>query len=804
LRPVGTTNKKGEFKPVKCKAEVELIEPSVFATSISAVVKNLPVALEPLRPTVAPGLNDDLTSHLPPSVPSFAEEVANRCAQVAAMRDTQGDVNYEHWRGVIGIIKHCEEGFEVAVEWSARRAETGHTQNDVRTRFDTWSSGPTTCEFFSKCNPKGCEGCPSLGKIKSPIMLGRSVPEPKVEVIETVVDGATIDVEIPELPRGYGHDAGTMCRYLKDKDDIMHAFSFATNLFYPIYRVRKESGEFGLIMRMHLPDSRTRDFDIDTSLLASPQKLVEGLAKYELMPTNNKDASMHLTAYVRDSLEKLKREAEEINTMTSFGWKDDFQSFLIGDRLYHSDGTLRRVLVGGYAQDKTNAFPPPRGTAEGYASALNFMYARPGMEHRQYAIGSGFGSVLSPFSDSLYRGLLVAVTGGDTSKGKTTLCRAALYAFGDADEMSIKREQGATANARSAQMGTYQNIPLLFDEFTHIDPEEFSKLAYTVSLGEERGRLTTGKGPGTRFAESMKWALSPYITANINMHALLSAHMGNSQAEAVRVIEIKIDQYAMSDITGSDVTYATKQMQLNMGSAGDMYLRYVVAHRDEVMQLMAKWGRRIEQDVPDVKYRFYRYHLSCTMAATEVTNKLGITQFDLEGMYAFAVKLFHELAQSVAESNTMTPEDALNAMINELSPRIVSSVEYRDARDGRGPESVKRINGVLAGRYISGSPNVKSTLAGRLYISRKEAADWCSKQRVELKNITDYAASIGVLIPLKEKFTLGRGTDIKSGNITCICIDQNKLESLVGKELVTKLTMHTGGKRGDDLHAEAS
>jgi len=801
LRPVGTLNKKREGKPVSVAKTCELIDPAVFAAAISALIADVPKKSEP--PKIAVDLNDDLTSHLAPSIPAYAEEVANRCAQVAEMRDTEGDVNYEHWRGVIGIIKHCEEGIDLAIKWSAKRAETGHSQNDVQTRYDTWNSGPTTCEHFSKCNPKGCEGCPSAGKIKSPIMLGRVVPEPKVEVVEAKVDGTVVGVEVPELPKGYGFDAGVMCRFMKDKDDIMHAFAFAANLFYPTHRVCKETGEFSLLMRMHLPDNRTRDFEIDTSTLASRQKLIEALAKYELIPTNNKDAEMHLTAYVRDSLEKLKREAEEINTMTSFGWKNDFQSFLIGDRLYHSDGTVRRVLVGGYAKDKSKAFPAPRGTMEQYAKALNFMYNRPGMEYRQYVVASGFGSVLTPLSDSLYRGLLVAVIGGDTSKGKTTLCRTALYAFGNADEMSLKREEGATQNARNALMGTYQNIPLLMDELTHIDAQEFSKLAYTVSLGEERERLTTGKGAGTRFAEKMSWALSPYVTANTDLHALLAAAQGNTQAEAVRMIQINIDRYAMNDIKASDVQYATKQMELNMGSAGDVYLRYVVTHRDEALELMNKWGRRIEDDVPDVKFRYYRFHLTCTMAATEITNHLGITQFNLESMYQYAVELFRELETVVKEQNSMSPEDALNAMINELSPRIISTVEYRDGRDGRGPELTRRIVGMVAGRFISGSPNVKTDLAGRLYISRKEASEWCHKQRLDLKAILDYAQSIGIYVPLKEKFTLGRGTEYKTGNVTCICIDYSKLEGFVGGDLVSKFTVHQG-KKGDSLQSQSA
>src|SRR4029077_16718659 len=82
----------------------------------------------------APGINDDLVS-TPPRMESSALEAAQHCSQPAFMRDTKGDVSYEHWRGVIGIIKHCTEGIALAREWSEDRAATGHTQNDVLTRF---------------------------------------------------------------------------------------------------------------------------------------------------------------------------------------------------------------------------------------------------------------------------------------------------------------------------------------------------------------------------------------------------------------------------------------------------------------------------------------------------------------------------------------------------------------------------------------------------------------------------------------------------------------------------------------------
>jgi hypothetical protein len=115
LRPVGSTNKKKELKTVVAKNSVEAITPEKFVEALKSV--DLPKQ----EPQKKVDINDDLIAHAPVSVPSFAEVISEKCAQVGVMRDTLGDVNYEHWRGVIGIIKHCEEGIEKAREWSAKR-----------------------------------------------------------------------------------------------------------------------------------------------------------------------------------------------------------------------------------------------------------------------------------------------------------------------------------------------------------------------------------------------------------------------------------------------------------------------------------------------------------------------------------------------------------------------------------------------------------------------------------------------------------------------------------------------------------
>lgn len=789
LRPVGSFHKKGEPKEVVCKRTIEPIDPRAFNTVLSRLVKDIAVP-KPINKQAIEA-NDDLLAHVAPinNIPSSAVEIAAKCNQVAEMRDMHGDVGYDHWRGVIGIIKHCTEGDALAHEWSSGYEH--YTYESTQAKLDTWTTPPPTCEFFSKCNPKGCEGCSHQGKIKTPMVLGRVVEQQTDLVVEAKVDGQTMAVEIPEFPKNYKFNGGSMVRYMQDKDDIWHEFPFSPNLFYPIHRIRKEDGEFSIGIRMHLPDNRTRDFALDTSLLASPQKLMDGLGKYELFALTTKDAPNHMTAYLREYLEKLKAEAEELNTMTSFGWKDNFNSFLIGDRLYHRDGTVRKVLTGGYAKDKEASFPPPRGTVKGYADAIDFLYNHKGLEYRQYVIGSVFGSVLTPLGDSLYKGLLLAITGSSTSKGKTTLCHAGLYAFGDAGKMTIKSEKGATLNARNARMGTYNNIPFLFDEVTHIDPEEFSQLAYTISLGEEKDRLTVSRGQsGTRMAPSMNWAMSPLATANTDLHSILASR-GDTQAEAVRLIQIRIDQYAMHDIAAGEVVACMKKVELNAGAAGEEFIKYVVQNLDDVLTLMAQWGKRIEKDIPDAKYRLYRAHAICTLTSVEITNKLGITKFDLDLLYQFTLELMAELAEVVAEKNTITPEEALNRMINDFSPRTLTTAEYRDARDARGPEDVRYNNSKPpVVRYITGNSNTKDNkLAGKLFISRKDIWLWADEFRVDPKMMLTYAKSAGLLVEWKEKFTLGRGTRFSTGNMNVVVIDYDKLQAMHGTH--GHLTVHT-------------
>lgn len=796
LRPVGSMNNKNDqHKPVLAKNSAEPASISELAGRLKAYIDAHDVKMikEPKR-AVQSDLNSDLTAHLHsyPDIPVNADLMASKCSQVAQVKETQGDAGYEHWRGVIGLLTHCEDGRNTAQLWSERREETGHSQLDWDIRFDSWTSGPTTCEFFQGTNLSGCKDCPVKGKIKTPLVLGRYAPENEETTTEIVDEtGTTVEVEVPAVADGYAWSNGMLCRLMVNKDGVQEAYAFSHQLFYPTSRIRTEEGTYRIGLRIHMPNKKVRDIEMAAEAMASQTDMLRALARYELFQSNHKDAGVHMAAYLRDQLNSLKTKVEEVNTLTSFGWKNDNHGFLLGDRLYSKDNTVRRVLVGGNAAKFKDSMGAPKGTVEGYAAALNFMYNRKGMEHWQYAVCSGWGSVLTPFCEELYKGLLFAISGGDSGKGKTTVCYASLYAFGDAERMTLKSKEGFTYNALWAFLGAYNNVPVLLDEFTNMEPSAFSDVAYGVSRGEEKVRLTS-KGGTVSFANTATWRVSPFVTGNKDFHGLLAASQANSQAEAVRLIQINIDRYPVirlhkdATIEAELVQQAVEGMKANAGSAGDVFIKYISTHQRAVADKVRETMNSLVEHIPGTKYRYYRNHAACTLTMAKIAKDLGVIDFDLEALEQFAIKLLVELAETVMETNTVTTEDAFSRMMSALAGRILVTAEFRDKRSHLGPETPRnRIIGEIAGRYVLGSKG-RTENAGWIMLAQKEVREWCMNNRIDYNAMVDHLSTERALIKRSDKITLTRGTDMPTVQARCIVVDAYKLDkdaiTLVGAD----------------------
>lgn len=799
LRPPGAINRKnGEAKTVKVLASCEPCEPADLAAKLSVYVKTNQVKMIKDAPVKERSKNSDLMMEYP-QVDTSLDVMVTKCAQVAAMRSEKGDIGYEHWRGVAGLAKYCTDGEALMHNWS--EDYPGYTYEETQAKIDTWTMAPTLCEFFEKCNPDGCLGCEFKGKIKTPMVLGRVIPI-TVEVEQEAVteEGVAQTVVIPALPTGYQWDGQLMSRMIPDKDGVLHPMAFCHDLFYLTSRIRGEDGTYRHGVRMHMANHKIREFDISGESIASNTDMLRALAKHELHTSNHKDAGSHMAAYLRDQLKALKAQVDEVSTMTSFGWRDD-KSFLLGDRLHCKDGTTRTVLVGGNAR-KYAKHLAPKGTTEGYARGLNYLYNREGAEPWQYALCAGWGTLLIPMCESLYKGLVFALHGGDTARGKTTVCHASLGAFGSPSELSVNGKQGFTPLALWAVLGTLKSVPVLLDELTSMDPSVVSDIAYGVSNGRERIRLKS-QGGIVSIADSAEWRLNMFVTGNMDFHGMLAANQANSQAEAVRVIQISVDRYshlASSNAEGDtearsrEIAHALADIERNSGSAGDAMVKYVVANYDAVAAEVQAMVHQLTVEIPSPKYRFYRSHTACTIVMARICKQLGIIEFDLDALYTFIIATIRDLAESVMLSNTVTDEEAFSRMVSSLAGRILVTNEFRDKRDGRGPETPRsRIIGEVAGRYVLGTQKDKEA-AGHMMLAQKEIRDWCIKNRTDYNVMVNKLAANGYLVSRGEKVTLTKGTDYPTVQQRCIIVDMYKID----KDAVPTLTLvHSQDVDGD-------
>ena len=778
LRPVGTHNHKDPAHPKEVKGN-----PGAQALT--------PEQAKALIDTLCPAVAETtVTKKDYPERKHSAELCAEHCAQMAKMRDTQGDVDYETWRGVIGIIRHCEEGIELARKWSERRAETGHEQTDVEVKFNSWSAGPTTCEFFSKCNG-GCENCPHKGKITSPIQLGVIEEPPKPDVVKGLLEGyesrGEVEVEIPACPKGFGWDETehAMVGYILNKDKEWETIPFTHTRLFLYDRIRDEFGEHYFMCRAIFPQSYIRDFKIAGSLIGGGcTHLLEELGKHEIMVCRGKITGELMQSYLRSQVTTLSETTAVNRTYGHFGWQDD-GSFVIGNRRYDSDGNMSEVLLGEAAREKQGAFPLPQGSVEAYSERVNWIYNRPGMEPMQYLICSLFGAPLVEFMEPTYNGIPCALTGADSGKGKTTAAQVALYAFGRAHpDLSLAGSRGSTAGGQAKFLGVLRNLPILFDEVTNKTPAQLSTICYELSNGVEVMRLRSSGGH-VGFADREAWRTQTAMTGNANIGAKLALN-GNAEAEAMRIFEICTDNL---DIPKLDpVVTATKVAEIaqNAGMAGERYIQWLVTHREEISRRLTDTYEHIKEDatlVSQPKYRFYRNHLACTLTAASIMKELKIIDFDLEALLRFGLAAVRECFNQAAELVRVDePMEILSAMLTAFGGQTVITPTYEvPATD---PLYKVVCPQGLVGRGIRSNASKKDTYDGKLFLSARSATEWCAANRVPKGKFIHQLRALGVLHDAGVRMTLGKGTTAVTAQQRCWELDLNQIEMPTSTEVV--------------------
>ena len=746
--------------------------------------ERLPVAQEVLGARVKPEVNDELSGDLE-GPPADAMEMARQCPAVAAMQQLGGRVPEPHWRAVIGLLKYCERGRELAHEWS--REDPRYTPQVVEDRYERWHTGPTTCAYMRTVAPQYCDKCAFLGRITSPIQLGQTAP-PK---------SRSATPGFPEPPQGfYYNEKGVLVRWGKGASGVPEAVPVTASRIHAVRRSETSDGVVVEFMAFHQMKGRLkgRKFQILASKLGEGgAALMRELGKYEIFPMTNKSVSA-LTEYLRREVERLKERENTKALYSRYGWHDE--RFLLGQRLFTSNGSTTNVQLEGVAADRARFFEP-RGKTEEWVKAVNYLYNRVGMEPMQYVIGCAFGSILGAFLPEVYKGIPVALIGTQSGQGKTTVGQIACSLYGSPMAMFLNSEQGATPNARNALFAAYQNLPILVDEITNIRADALSKLLYCLANGADKLRMT-GKATALTLKEPEHWNCISILTANTRLYQAMGEHRANSMAEAMRVLELDVDSYGIPQLKPSDVEECLNAAVLHAGTAGAIYVDQVVQRLGKIKHAVNHTSRLLSQKYPQLfgvgETRFWRFQLATVIVGLRLAHGMGLVRFDIQRTIRWALDAMTDTYRYVRGLMGGVTDETVAEFFSSLVGRTIVTADWRTPTL---EDSRVALRGSPVARYVT-NPGAHAQFGGKLIVLRRYITMWASQHRLNDREFVKALKARGLVDGTYSNVNIATGTTLTSAATSVVAFDTAALG-----QNAAQLKVITGQTEEDQHDADA-
>ena len=622
------------------------------------------------------------------------------CGQIKHIVENKETLSEPMWRAGLSIAKFCEDKDKAIAFISMGHDGYDNTLTEEKVSL---IKGPFLCTTFDEHNPKICADCSHWGKIKSPIALGKVIKQAPKQ------DG------IPEYPKPYfrGANGGIYIRNI-DGDGEPEDKMIYQNDLYVTKRVRdSEIGE-AIVMRLHLPKDGVREFTIPLTAVTSKEELRKQLSMQGIAVTRTEELMKYTTTWVNE----LQSQSEADEARRQFGWVDDeLTGFVLGKEEIQAD----RIKSNPPSTATTGMFSyfEPRGTLEGWKKTANF-YNREHFELHQFVVGTSFGSPLVALTP------INAVTlhlHGLTGVGKTTAMKTGLALWGDPMELITDRYD--TLNHRMNRGEVYHSLPLYMDELTEMKGPEFSSLAYQLTGGKQRGRMSANSNVERQ--RGKPWRLICVSSANASMIEQISMVKAMPTAEAQRVLECRVKNLKSILEDKSETDRLAQEVDVNYGHAGKIYIQYVMNNLEEVKKLLLQVQASVDQKAGlSAENRFWSVLVSCTMTGLILAKRIGLVDYDIKNLFTWAVDLLESNKRGVNDMS-VSVEDTLNDYIHEHWSNVLWIKSTDDVRAGAEevtdlviPESLAR--GQLVARY--------ETDLKKVYLLPKPLKKWCGDQQI--------------------------------------------------------------------------
>ena len=743
LRPPGTTNRKpgrpeSLVRIVAERPEVDFLE---FVELLGVAAKKKKINRDMILAPKTADVNADFYAGLGPTgPPSDANKVADKCAQIGIVRNDKGNVPEPLWYNALGLIIHCENGEDVAQEWSSGYAE--YSYSETAKKIKQWQGaglGPTTCAKFGDLNPTGCIGCPSNGKIKSPIVLGK--PEPKA--IEPVDD---------QCPAPDGFRRGGDGLYVAIDDQWVRFYD--QDLFVDRLAYDQSLGYEVMTVKHSLPYEGSLECTVRSSLVNDPKALMTVLADNHIKVVGARDKKF-MVNYMEGYQAKLQRMRRMSLYLCQMGWattRDGREMFVRGRTIHHQDGSTEEASLAQNVPEAANGYRTA-GELSKWVEATRILN-EPGMEPFAFALlAGGFGAPLMKFTG--FEGALVSMT-GESGAGKTLMLRFIQSVWGFHPDLMMLR--GDTANSLLSRLGVYGNLPLTIDEVTNMEGMVVSDLAYQITQGREKVRLTRNSEEKRNIN---KWNTIAVTSSNDSLVDKLSSAKTDASAEINRVFEYQVNKHeAFTEPLTSNLYWTITQ---NFGRAGQEYAAWLTKNVKGIKADLDKVKLKIdEMAATKGDERFWSAVASVAIYGGLIARKLGLIEFDVVRIMRWAEKTITEMRRdkldltgdSVSILAQFLDEHAGNRIIVKGSPHSKA-----------GCQVIEAPRGALHVRYEVDNQ--------RLFFSRPVFKAWLTRKFGSYTKVKNDLTDMKALVNPNLMKTLGSGTWYSSAQQACWDINMN-------------------------------
>ncbi len=786
LRPVGTHHKKQQpWKDVRCVADcTDYDAVSLFGTLKPWFGKAATVATKATAPRK--GGKSSILDAVLNSNDVVLDAVASRCVQVGALVSSGGvtdaagrPVEEPLWRASLGLAKHCTDPQEAIIKLAGK-----HKDFDLNTNLDKingWNgTGPTTCAKFEQLCAKGCEGCPSRGKITSPAQLS--------SVTEVVVETEAGEELAMTMPPSYSVQNGQIVREIKtevtSKDangndvtqdvvemDLISQYEMHVTGVYN----DDDSGKAAFKLLVKYPMTGWKETEHEIAVLASIGKDFSSFLLNRQVFVKNIAQQEKLRGYLMDYLSMVQQQAPTGQDFVSFGWQKD-GSFMCGPTLLGAAHNGIDTRLRGPAKSFADLIAP-HGTREGWVQGMN-MLNNPGTETIRAATLLATTGVLGPAAGNAT--VVVSIYSTETTTGKTLALIAANSLIGQPKQLFLNQKD--TANALYKMRGVLNNLPCCIDEMTAAEDKDIADMAYQLSMGREKVSMTKDRD----LRDPATWNGPTLMTTNISLHQKFEGAQAGNEPLKARCLELPHHDrtfVATRDDGKSNGYEFFDLMAENNGWALPELVQFVLENGGQkaIWEAAERSFAKTFGFVFEPQERFYRTAIIAAWGMGRIGAKLGLFPFDVQGTIQHLIDHVKKTRQHAVDSK-VDVFDIVGQFLAEHNDQLVECKE----KYGSGVEqvtlpaperAVARVkivhddkNPVLPGSCVS--------------INAERLRQWLKTKRDGLDRIERELEDENALIRRRERVTMFKGCPKHApGQMQCLIVNLNHprfIDSLTG------------------------